>query len=271
MNLLFKILKILAGFITFFLLALIITFHFFRFPRIDNPRKAISLGEELRKIKNKVIWVVVAHPDDAEWYAGGLISCLSESNKVVLIMCTSGEKGGNKKDLGRLRESLQEEASKVIGYDEVVFLRFPDRKLKNFESEVFEKLTKLKEKYFPFLIITFDSNYPHFIYRHPDHLAAGRIAEKFAEKYSVSMLLFHTSRPDVVFDYQPWKEKKRKALEILYRYQVQEPPLGVNAFRKLFFAGRKGFSYGVKLSIKEIGLEYGEFFRAVNLNEIRKF
>src|SRR6476659_9152352 len=64
------------------------------------------------------VMIVVAHPDDAEFSsAGTLAKFASEGKHVVVVVCTSGDKGTARRDisspdLATLREGEQLEASR---------------------------------------------------------------------------------------------------------------------------------------------------------------
>ena len=83
-----------------------------------------DLGDEF-----ETYMLVVAHPDDSEFSSAGTVARLKDAGKrVVLIQVTSGDKGTPDADtdpaeLGRTREAEQLEAARVLGMDEVVFLR----------------------------------------------------------------------------------------------------------------------------------------------------
>jgi LmbE family N-acetylglucosaminyl deacetylase len=71
------------------------------------------------------VLVVMAHPDDAEVYAGGTISRLTSEGKTVrLVVTTNGGKGNKDKkeltesELSVLRVKEQDEAAKIMGIEE---------------------------------------------------------------------------------------------------------------------------------------------------------
>ena len=83
------------------------------------------------------ILIVTPHPDDAEGGAGGTIAKWTrEGKRVVLVVCTNGDKGTSDKalkpeKLAAIREKEQLDAAEVLGLEEVVFLRFPDQNLED--------------------------------------------------------------------------------------------------------------------------------------------
>ncbi len=233
--------------------------------RPANLQEAYSRGVKLAGSAGKNYWVVVAHPDDAEWYAGGTLAHLARKNRVILVMSTSGEKGAEEDDLGRKRENLQLQAAKLIGYSRVEFLRFPDRELQKYQQELYEHLKRLAVHEPPAAIFTFDSDKPHYIYRHTDHLVAGEVVKKVDEELKVPLYLFHTSQPNVIFDYKEVKERKREALLILSNYSNRNRRGILRLLRGLFslFGRDRIEMYGFKASFPEVGVEYGETYRLI--------
>ena len=68
---------------------------------------------------NKKALVMAPHPDDAEFFAGGLIASLIEAGtEVTIITATDGCCGSykeNRSDLIRIRQIEAENAAKVLG------------------------------------------------------------------------------------------------------------------------------------------------------------
>jgi len=79
----------------------------------------------------KKVVVVIAHPDDAEYWISGTLAMLDNLDaRVVLVVASDGEKGRNlinAPDLAVARRAEQVAAGSVLGYDEIVFLGQPDR------------------------------------------------------------------------------------------------------------------------------------------------
>lgn len=72
--------------------------------------------------------VIVAHPDDAEFWAGGTIAAWSAAGcKVTYLLLTDGDAGGFDRDLSRselpsIRRQEQRDASAILGSNNVRFL-----------------------------------------------------------------------------------------------------------------------------------------------------
>lgn len=122
------------------------------------------------------VMIVVAHPDDAEFSsAGTLAKFANEGKHVVLVLCTSGDKGTARRDisspeLAEMRESEQLEASKRLGIAETVFLRLGDGELIP-DLTFREKVVRQIRTHRPDVLITHDPFRPYSL--HPDHRAVG--------------------------------------------------------------------------------------------------
>ncbi len=80
----------------------------------------------------KRILIVYAHPDDAEFFAGGTIArWASEGAHITLCLITSGDKGSGDRamtpsELVGIREDEARAAAEVLGIQDTVFLRWRD-------------------------------------------------------------------------------------------------------------------------------------------------
>ncbi len=126
-----------------------------------------------------VYMVVVAHPDDAEFAAGGTMAYLTNrGKKVVIIQVTSGDMGTpdpkvSPEDLARTREAEELDAAKRIGVAHVEFLRESDGMLTP-DLALREKIVRMIRTHRPDVIITHDPFRPYAL--HPDHRAVGTAA-----------------------------------------------------------------------------------------------
>jgi LmbE family N-acetylglucosaminyl deacetylase len=123
--------------------------------------------------------VISPHPDDAEFGAGGTVArWVRESKNVVYVICTDGSKGTSDRNmkpavLAEIREAEQREAARVLGVDEVVFLRYPDQALED-THEFRRALVREIRKYRPEVVVTADP-YRRYIW-HRDHRITGQVA-----------------------------------------------------------------------------------------------
>ncbi len=141
----------------------------------------------------RTILVVTPHPDDAEGGAGGTIARWTRDGcKVVLVVCTNGDKGTSDRnitpeELASIREREQMEAADALGIDEVVFLRFPDQNLED-SREFRLALTRQIRKHEPDIVLTIDPNRPYI--RHRDHYMTGRVTLDAVFPYARDHLAF---------------------------------------------------------------------------------
>jgi LmbE family N-acetylglucosaminyl deacetylase len=78
------------------------------------------------------VMVIVAHPDDAESWAGGTVANFTRHGKsVAYVIVTSGDKGSADRRarpdaLCAIRKEEQRNAARRLGVDDVAFLGYPD-------------------------------------------------------------------------------------------------------------------------------------------------
>jgi len=83
------------------------------------------------------VLVIVAHPDDAESWAGGTIAKLvRDGAQVAYCVATNGDKGSGDRTmtperLAATRQAEQRDAACVLGVETVDFLGFPDCEVEN--------------------------------------------------------------------------------------------------------------------------------------------
>jgi LmbE family N-acetylglucosaminyl deacetylase len=128
--------------------------------------------------------VIVAHPDDIEFScAGTLARWVKAGARVSYVLCTSGEVGIAQTDMTKaraaeIREAEQLEAARVVGAQEVIFLREPDGMLEA-TMELRKRLVREIRRFRPEVVICGD---PTIVWvgddyiNHPDHRAAATAA-----------------------------------------------------------------------------------------------
>ena len=132
--------------------------------------------------KNLTVLVVLAHPDDPEYFCGGTIAKWTTSgNKVFYCLITCGEKGTkdrliSTKELCKMRQFEQRSAAQVLGVEDVSFLGYPDGYLVP-DINLRHDITRVIRQVKPSILITCDPN-TLFIsgnrINHPDHRAVGQ-------------------------------------------------------------------------------------------------
>lgn len=129
------------------------------------------------------VLVVMAHPDDAEFSAGGTLARWTRDGaRVTYCVCTHGDKGTS--DPGRdprqvAHERIDEQraAARVLGIDEVIFLGHPDGILQP-SLELRRDIVRVIRTVRPEAVLCPDPTRrfgPGYI-NHPDHRAIGEVA-----------------------------------------------------------------------------------------------
>src|SRR3712207_9067909 len=101
---------------------------------MDTPARALVVG---------------AHPDDADFGAGGLIALWASQGCEVTVVCvTDGDSGGfdpsvPREEVPRIRRDEQRAAAAVLGAKECVFLGRPDGFVE-VDRELRRDLTRVK-------------------------------------------------------------------------------------------------------------------------------
>lgn len=128
------------------------------------------------------ILVVLAHPDDPEFFCGATIARWTQAgHEVTYWLLTCGDKGASDPDTipGDLcsdRVSEQKAAAAVLGVKRVNFLGLPDGELEP-DMKLRREITRIIRQERPDILVTCD---PRTLYvgdnriNHPDHRAAGQ-------------------------------------------------------------------------------------------------
>jgi LmbE family N-acetylglucosaminyl deacetylase len=129
------------------------------------------------------ILVVLAHPDDPEFFCGGTIArWTSEGRQVRYCLLTRGDKGSDDgqadpEQLAVLREKEQRAAADSLGVKDVRFLGMPDGYLTP-DLALRREVVRVIRQIRPGIIVTCDPTnfFPNDRYiNHPDHRAAGQV------------------------------------------------------------------------------------------------
>jgi len=134
--------------------------------------------------QQKRAMVIVAHPDDPEFYCGGTIALwVREGVEIYYLILTNGNKGSSdptmtSERLADLRRAEQRAAAQILGVKGVVFLDEPDGELQP-SLQLRRQVVREIRRYRPDIIACpdpaafyFDSGYIN----HPDHRIAGVVA-----------------------------------------------------------------------------------------------
>ncbi len=197
----------------------------------------------------QTILVVLAHPDDPEFFCGATLARWAQAgHRIIYYLLTCGEKGADDPavdpaTLCRQRQEEQRAAARTLGVESVHFGSLRD-------GEVLPTLAARREvvrvirRFRPDVLLTCDpTNYfpaPSYI-NHPDHRAAGQIvleavfpaagsplyfpellAEGLQPHRPAEVWLSLPARPNVTLDVTGTWEAKIQAI-LQHRSQIQDP------------------------------------------------
>jgi LmbE family N-acetylglucosaminyl deacetylase len=200
--------------------------------------------------KPQRILVVLAHPDDPEFFCGATIArWTAAGHEVSYCLLTCGDKGTKDRALSpeqlcQLRRSEQQAAANLLGVKKVRFLNYPDGYLVP-DLNLRRDITRLIRQEQPDVLVTCD---PSLLYvrgvllNHPDHRAAGQAVLdavypaardhlNFVELWRDESLEPHNVReiwvsipkePNVSLDVTEYWDTKIRALHE-HRSQIGEP------------------------------------------------
>lgn len=196
------------------------------------------------------ILVVLAHPDDPEFFCGATTArWVKAGHHVSYCVLTCGDKGTKDLSIGSnklcsIRQQEQRAAAKVLGVEDVQFLNYPDGYLVpdiNLRRDITRVIRRIK----PDVLVTCD---PQTLFtqfgglNHPDHRAAGQATLdavfpaardylNFPELWNNEHLEPHIVRevwvcgtlsPDITLDVtETWETKIRALFE--HKSQISEP------------------------------------------------
>lgn len=184
--------------------------------------------------------VISAHPDDIEFVCAGTVAkWVRAGTEVRYVVATSGDAGTHQRgitreELAKIREAEQRAAARVVGVEEVVFLRYRDGEVTP-SLELRRDLVREIRRFRPEIAICYD---PTRVFvsgsyiNHPDHRAVGQAAidalsptsamplsfaeqieQEGLEPYRVRhILVCSTFQPDTWIDISETIELKIKAL-----------------------------------------------------------
>jgi LmbE family N-acetylglucosaminyl deacetylase len=124
--------------------------------------------------------VVVAHPDDVDFWAGGTVACWTSAGITVThCVLSDGDTGGFDPEVPRsaipgIRRAEQEAAAAVLGVSDVRFLGYPDGDIEP-SYALRRDITRLIRQVQPARMLTWSPEWSwrRFHRNHPDHRAAG--------------------------------------------------------------------------------------------------
>ncbi len=230
--------------------------------------------------EKKKILVILAHPDDPEFFCGAtLAKWASEGHQITYCLLTHGEKGTNAEfsdteHVKEIREQEQKEAAAAIGAQKVLFLNHPDGFLE-VNLSLRKELVRVMRKEQPDIVISCDpSNF--FIkgesINHPDHRATGLavveaifpavqnndfypelVTEGLNQHHIQELWLSLPREANIVLDVTAYWDKKIEAL-IKHKSQVGDPEVFKERMKtrgRVVFGKRKYFEEFHRLVIRK--------------------
>lgn len=152
----------------------------------------------------KRILVILAHPDDPDFFCGAMLSrWCHQGHEVRYCLLTKGQKGGQDvnilpEELGRLRVEEQNAAARETGVKSVEFLDYVDGEVIP-DLEMRKKIVRVIRKWKPEILVSSD---PLNLFgdnnriNHPDHRAAGQAVVDAAFPAAGSPMFF----PELIHD-----------------------------------------------------------------------
>ncbi len=130
------------------------------------------------------VLMIIAHPDDAEFWAGGTIAqWTDEGIQATYCVLTDGSGGGfdpevPRAEIPQIRRAEQQQAAKLLGVSEVRFFGIGEQSLLDDRRELHENLVRVLRQVRPQRVVTWSPewNWKRFRSSHPDHLATGAVA-----------------------------------------------------------------------------------------------
>lgn len=206
------------------------------------------------------ILVILAHPDDPEFFLGGTIARWTRmGHRVRYILLTHGDKGGKDisllpDEIAKIRVEEQINAANILGVKHVQFMNYSDGYLMP-GLEVRRVVTRLIRKEQPDILVSCDPTNlfvnNHYI-NHPDHRAAGQIvvdalfpasgdpyyfpdllSDGYATHAPKELWLSLTANPDTVIDVTDTWDQKIAALKE-HKSQIGDPEVFEERMRSRF-------------------------------------
>jgi LmbE family N-acetylglucosaminyl deacetylase len=156
------------------------------------------------------VMVITAHPDDAEFGAGGTVArFVRERREVVYCIVTNGNKGSNDRAmtserLAVIRAEEQRNAARVLGVERVIFLGYPDGEVedtRDLRRDVSREIRRVR----PDLVICQNPNRTYNLgASHRDHRTVGGVVLDCVYPLARDHLAF----PELLPEFEPHKVRE---------------------------------------------------------------
>jgi len=232
----------------------------------------------------KKILIILAHPDDPEFFLGASIArWIKAGHSINYVLLTKGDKGGSEEaltsdEIAGIRIREQESAAASLGVGSIEYFDYEDGYLIP-DLEMRRKVVRAIRKFQPDILVTCDPSnlFPSQQYiNHPDHRNAGQVVidavfpasgnrfffpELLDEGYQPhdveEVWMSLTNQPDVILDVTDHWDDKIQALKC-HASQIGDP----DAFEK-----------GMLERVKQDGnadFRYEEQFRVIKFRRYTK-
>jgi N-acetylglucosamine malate deacetylase 1 len=217
-------------------------------------------------IKKDNILVISAHPDDEVLGCGAVIAKHTKNgNKVQAVFMSDGY---GSRDTGKNRNSLANEASKILGCESPIFLNFPDNQLDTVPLlSIVKKIECVINDFYPSIIYTHhigDLNIDHQI-THKAVMTACRPQPNFCVKEIYAFEVLSSTEwqtpgilpfsPNVFIEITDYIDIKKQALEA-YSAEMRPPPHTRSIDNALRLNALRGNS---------VGVDYAEAFKLIRM------
>jgi LmbE family N-acetylglucosaminyl deacetylase len=158
------------------------------------------------------ILVVMAHPDDCDFGAGGTIAqWTAKGIHVSYCIITNGDQGGEESDvpleeMASVRQREQRDAGLALGVKDIQFLNYRDGSLMpsiELRKEIVREIRRAQPD--RMVIQSPERNYERIFASHPDHLAAGETALQAVYPDARNPYAFTDLKAD---GFEPWRVKE---------------------------------------------------------------
>jgi LmbE family N-acetylglucosaminyl deacetylase len=226
------------------------------------------------------VLVVMAHPDDPEYGAGGTLARWTgeEGCEVIYLIVTDGSKGSSERDMDperlvTLRQAEQRAAADLLGVRQVEFLGFPDGEVAP-DLVLRHAIAREIRRWRPDVVVTHDpaTLYWESYINHPDHRAVGQatldavfptardhlnathlLAEGLEPHVVHEVYLAGSRQPDCWIDIEPTFERKIAALRH-HVTQIRDPDGLPERIRQRAAAAAEGHGLRLAEAFKKISL-----------------
>jgi LmbE family N-acetylglucosaminyl deacetylase len=177
------------------------------------------MADEIRRVM-----VITAHPDDAEFGAGGTIAhMVKQGREVTYVIVTNGNKGSSDRTmtaerLAQIREAEQRNAARTLGVERVVFLGYEDGEVED-TRDLRRDVTRQIRAWRPDLVMCQSPNRTYNLgASHRDHRTVGGVVLDCVYPLARDHLAF----PELLPQYEPHKVRE------IYVMQWESPQLIVD-------------------------------------------